>query len=122
MISVRLQGLKEAIEAIQAVPTAIGRETLFQDAVEGLTAVLAEKTPPGWSQNLRKSAMSDSVLVGYSAGVERPGNEKLDGKPRRGKKRWVTVDELETVLLESASEYADSVIGQVAKEADSVLP
>lgn len=122
MISVRLEGLKDVIEAIRAIPTAIGRETLFQGSVEGLTAVLAEKTPPGWNRSLGKSAMSESVLVGYSAGVETAGNKSLDGKPVRGKRRWVSVDELETVLLGAVNEYAGSVIGQVAEEVDSVLP
>jgi hypothetical protein len=121
MISVSLEGLKDVIEAVRAVPTALNRKTMFEGTVEEFTALLASKTPPGWSRNLKNSAMSDSVLVGYSAGVEKPGNETLDGKPRRGQKRWVSVDELETVLLEAVSEYSGSVLGLVAEEADSVL-
>lgn len=121
MISVQMSGLKDVIEAIRAIPTSLDRKTMFSGAVEEFTALLANKTPPGWSQNLRNSAMSESVLVGYSAGVEKPGNQDLDGKPRRGGKRWVPAEELETVLLDAVSEYSGSVLGLVSEEADSVL-
>lgn len=122
MIDVRLKGLKGVVDAIRDIPTAIGRETLFETAVEGLTAVLAEKTPPGWSRNLRRSAMSESVLVGYSAGVEEAGDEFRKNRRRLDDRRWVSVEELETVLLEAVTEYRGSVIGLVSDEVDSVLP
>lgn len=121
MISVQISGLKDVIEAIRAVPTSLDRKTMFSGAVEEFTTLLANKTPPGWSQNLRNSVMSESVLVGYSAGVEKPGNQDLDGKPRRGAKRWVPTDELETVLMEAVSEYSGSVLGFASEEVDSVL-
>lgn len=127
MTSVSLQGLPQVIEAIRSIPTSIGRETVFSQAADEFATVLSERTRPGWNRRLGKSVLSqptgEGYAVGYEVGVETAGNGSLDGRRRRS--RWVSVNELETVLQETADEFlgafSGSVLAQFAEGVDSVL-
>lgn len=123
MISVTVSGLRETIDAIRSIPTAVGRETLLAEAAEDFVPVLAEATPRGWSGKLPRSVLAQGGVVGYEAGVETAGNPSLDGKRRRT--RWASVEQLETVLQDAIEDYissfSGSVLAQFAEEVDSVV-
>lgn len=128
MISISLRGLDEVVEKIKAIPTALGRDTVFDGATKEFTVLLASKTPPGYSGRLGRSVLSASVdggsVVGFDEGVETAGDSALDGrrKSRKRRRRWVSVDELETVLMASADEYMGSFEGSVLEAASRGIP
>ena len=76
MISLELTGLDEAIEALRQVPTTIGMQAAFESAAQRASAIVREKTPPGFTGKLNLAASyevtEDGFMVGYSRASKRP--------------------------------------------------
>lgn len=128
MISLELTGLDEAIEALRQVPTTIGMQTAFESAAQRASAIVREKTPPGFTGKLGLAASykatEDGFVVGYSSGVEKAGNPRLDSvrNPRTvGRsvftriRRWVSVDELENTLDDAIDSHSDEILSVIER-------
>lgn len=116
MISVRLDGLDKVIDEIRRVPESLGIEAGIQAVAEDFASVLSGATPPGWSGTLPEYVLADGLSVGYDSLVETSGNPALDAtgkRPGRRRRRWVSVDELGTVLQDTASRYTSDFAGSV---------
>ena len=120
MITIELEGLQETIDAIRAFPTSIDRRTVFEDVAETFADRLRASTPLGYSGKLKDSvvykATNESSEVGYESGVETAGNTVLDGIKRpvtRGRsvlRVWVKASDLESVMEETFSAFADEAV------------
>lgn len=119
MISVRLDGLDKAIEEIRSVPDSIGIEAGMRAASEEFASVLAGATPPGWSGTLPEYVLADNLLAGYDSLVETSGNPALNtsgARLSRRLRRWVSVEELDTVLQDTVSRYTADFAGSVLEK------
>jgi len=134
VISLELTGLEEAIAAVRSLPTTIGMESAFESAAQRASAILREQTPPGFTGQLGAAAsykMTDGgFVVGYSRGVERRGNPRLDSvrRPRTAgrsvlnrPRRWVTVDELRDNLEDTIDSNADEILSIIERSVVSGL-
>jgi hypothetical protein len=78
----------------------------------GFYDVLRDVTPAGYSGRLRDSVLienaGEAVLVGYDESVETGGMPSLEQIPKRRRTvlRWVSVDELESVIAGALSTYS----------------
>lgn len=128
MISLELTGLNEAVEALRQSPTTIGMQAAFGSAAQRASAIVREKTPPGFTGKLGFSASydvtEDGFVVGYSQGVEKAGNPRLDSvrSPRTAGRsvftrirRWVSVDELERTLDDAIDSHSDEILSVIER-------
>ena len=120
MINVELEGLQETIDAIRSIPTSIDRRTVFEDVADTFASRLRAATPLGYSGKLKDSviyqATDESSEVGYESGVETAGRTALDGikrpvtKGRSVLRAWVKAPDLESVMEETFSAFADEAV------------
>lgn len=129
MISVEIDGLDEAIQAVRDFPTTLGLAPAFEAAGQRFSAVLRESTPPGYSGKLADSVMyeasDDGVTVGYESGVEVSGNPDFDRvtRPRtvgrsvlaRRGRQWVRPGDLSIVLEETSDAHADEILSIIER-------
>ena len=111
----KITGLKEVVAELKKLPTSIDRATVLEEVAEIFAARLRAATPKGYSGKLRDSVIYESsdegAFVGYEQEVETAGNPALDSviRPKtRGRSvlKWVSSDELGTVLEETFDAYA----------------
>lgn len=114
-MTVKLIGLEDVVRAISGIPTVIDRESVYDEVSQTFAARLRAATPAGYSGKLQESVIYEvseaAAEVGYEQEVETAGNSDLDSVIRsktRGRSvlRWVSVDELSTVLEETFDAYA----------------
>jgi len=112
---VKVTGLNEVIDELRRLPSSIDRAIVLDEAAEIFAARLRAATPIGYSGKLKDSVIYESsedvASVGYEQEVETAGNPKLDSviRPRtRGRSvlKWVSSDELGTILEETFDAYA----------------
>jgi hypothetical protein len=115
MSGVKITGLNEVIAELKKLPSSIDRTPVLEEVSEIFAARLRAATPKGYSGKLRDSviyeALDDEAFVGYEREVETAGNPALDSVIRvatRGRSviKWVSTDELGTVLEETFDAYA----------------
>lgn len=115
MNGVRIKGLNEIIAKLEKLPARIDSETVLGEASEIFAARLRAATPKGYSGKLKDSVIYESegeeAFVGYEREVETAGNPDLDSviRPKtRGRSvlKWVSTDELGTVLEETFDAYS----------------
>ena len=115
MNGVKVTGLNEVISELKKLPSSIDRAPALEEVAEIFAARLRAATPQGYSGKLRDSVIyessEDEASVGYEREVETAGNPKLDSVIRvatRGRSviKWVSTDELSTVLEETFDAYA----------------
>jgi hypothetical protein len=115
MNGVKITGLNEVISELKKLPSSIDRAPVLEDVAEIFAARLRAATPQGYSGKLRDSVIyessDDEAFVGYEQEVETAGNPALDSVIRvatRGRSviKWVSTDELSTVLEETFDAYA----------------
>ena len=115
MKGVKITGLKEVIAELKKLPSSIDRAAVLEEVAEIFAARLRAATPKGYSGKLRDSVIyessEDGAFVGYEQEVETAGNPALDSVIRpqtRGRSviKWVSTDELGTVLEETFDAYA----------------
>ena len=115
MSGVKVTGLNEVIDELRRLPSSIDRAIVLDEAAEIFAARLRAATPIGYSGKLKDSVIYESsedvASVGYEQEVETAGNPKLDSviRPRtRGRSvlKWVSSDELGTILEETFDAYA----------------
>lgn len=115
MSGVRIKGLNEIIAKLEKIPARIDSETVLGEASEIFAARLRAATPKGYSGKLKDSVIYESegeeAFVGYEREVETAGNPDLDSviRPKtRGRSvlKWVSTDELGTVLEETFDVYS----------------
>lgn len=133
MIDAKLVGLDEVAEKVRMLPSTIGFESAFDEAGRRMEAILRDRTPAGYNQKLGSSVLYEATksgfAVGYESGVETAGNASLDSttRPRtRGRsvlsrRRWVSRDELQSVLEESVDESLDEVLSVIERSIASGL-
>ena len=96
------------------------------------SAVLREETPPGYNKKLRESVLYEAdesgFSVGYETGVDTAGGqERSVTRPRtsgrsvlaRRGRRWVSVEELETVLEEAWDSRSDEILSIIERSVAS---
>ena len=120
MSGISVAGLNEVIARLEKIPARVDSETVLGKASEIFAARLRAATPKGYSGKLRDSVIyeseGDKAFVGYEREVETAGNPALDSVTRpktRGRSvlKWVSADELSTVLEETFDAYApDGVV------------
>ena len=111
MISLTITGLQDTISAVRDLPTTVGLQSAFSDAAQRVSAIVRERTPPGYSGRLPESVLVEEgelgFLVGYESGVETAGDSKYDSVrvPKTSgrsvlarKKTWASVEDLQSVL------------------------
>jgi hypothetical protein len=112
---IQVTGLVEVVQKLEQIQGLIDRKTVLDDAAEIFAARLRAATPKGYSGRLRDSVIYEvtdgEALIGYEQDVETAGNPKLDSvlRPKtRGRSvlKWVSADELGTVLEETFDAYA----------------
>jgi hypothetical protein len=110
-----LLGVDEVKDALRRIVTVIDRKPVLTEVAQTFADRLRAATPVGYSGNLKKSVLweveDDEAVVGYSSGVEKDGEPRLDGvlKPRtRGTSvlKWVPPEDLEAILEDTLSAYA----------------
>lgn len=110
-----VSGVNDVIRELEKLPDSIDRAAVLRDAAEIFAARLRAATPRGYSGRLKDSviyeASEDAALIGYDKEVETAGNPELDSviRPKtRGRSvlKWVSADELGTVLEETFDAYA----------------
>lgn len=134
MISVEVTGLDAAIEAVRNVSTTIGMESAFESAAQRASAILREQTPPGFTGQLASAASYELIeggfVVGYSRGVERRGNPRLDSVRRPSTagrsvfnrpRRWVTADELRDNLEDTVDSNSGEILSVIERGVASGL-
>lgn len=111
----RITGLNEVISELKRLPSSIDRAPVLEEVAEIFAARLRAATPRGYSGRLKDSviyeASGEEAFVGYEREVETAGNPALDSVIRpntRGRSvlKWVSADELSTVLEETFDAYA----------------
>ncbi len=115
MSGVRIKGLNEIIAKLEKLPARVDSESVLGRASEIFAARLRAATPKGYSGNLKDSVIyeadGEEAFVGYEREVETAGNPDLDSVIRpqtRGRSvlKWVSADELGTVLEETFDSYS----------------
>jgi len=115
MSGVRIKGLNEIIARLERIPSRVDSEVVLEKASEIFAARLRAATPKGYSGGLKDSVIyeadDNAAFVGYEREVETAGNPDLDSviRPKtRGRSvlKWVSTDELSTVLEETFDAYA----------------
>lgn len=115
MNGVKITGLNEVISELKKLPSSIDQGQVLGEVSEIFAARLRAATPKGYSGKLKDSVIYESseegAFVGYEKEVETAGNPALDSviRPRtRGRSviKWVSTDELGTVLEETFDAYA----------------
>lgn len=115
MNGVKITGLNEVIAELKKLPDSIDRAPVLEEVSEIFAARLRAATPRGYSGKLKDSviyeASDEGAFVGYEREVETAGNPDLDSVIRvktRGRSviKWVSADELGTVLEETFDAYA----------------
>jgi len=115
MIRVKLVGLPELERELKKLPASTDRAGVLKEVAEIFAARLRAATPAGYSGKLRDSviyeASDEEAFVGYEKEVETAGNSALDSviRPKtngRSVLKWVSSDELGTVLEETFDAYA----------------
>jgi hypothetical protein len=113
--SVRIKGLNEIIAKLEKIPARVDSESALGDVSEIFAARLRAATPKGYSGKLKDSVIyeadGEEAFVGYEREVETAGNPDLDSVIRpqtRGRSvlKWVSADELSTVLEETFDSYS----------------
>jgi hypothetical protein len=111
----KITGLNEVISELKKLPSSIDRAPVLEEVAEIFAARLRAATPRGYSGKLKDSviyeASDEESFVGYEREVETAGNPALDSVIRpntRGRSvlKWVSADELGTVLEETFDAYA----------------
>ena len=111
----KITGLKEVVAELKKLPTSIDRAPVFEEVAEIFAARLRAATPKGYSGKLKDSviyeATDEEAFVGYEREVETAGNPDLDSviRPKtkgRSVLKWVSADELGTVLEETFDAYS----------------
>jgi hypothetical protein len=112
---VKITGLNEVIAELKKLPSSVDRAPVLEEVSEIFAARLRAATPPGYSGKLKDSVIyessDDGAFVGYEQEVETAGNPALDSviRPKtkgRSVLKWVSSDELGTVLEETFDAYA----------------
>jgi len=115
MSGVKVTGLSKVIDELQKLPSVIDSDPVLREASQIFAARLRAATPKGYSGKLKESVIykssDEGAFVGYEREVETAGNPDLDSvtRPRtkgRSVIRWVSADELGTVLEETFDAYA----------------
>lgn len=115
MNGVKVTGLEEVISELKKLPSSIDRAPVLEGVSDIFAARLRAATPKGYSGKLKDSviyeASDEEAFVGYERDVETAGNPDLDSVIRvatRGRSviKWVSTDELGTVLEETFDAYA----------------
>lgn len=115
MSGVKVTGLDEVISELKKLPSSIDQGQVLGEVSEIFAARLRAATPKGYSGKLKDSVIYESsdeeAFVGYEREVETAGNPDLDSVIRvatRGRSviKWVSADELGTVLEETFDAYA----------------
>lgn len=115
MSGIRLIGVDGVVRQLKSLPESIEKSDAFESVAEIFAARLRAATPRGYSGRLKDSvifeASEERAIVGYEQEVETAGNPSLDSVVRpqtRGRSvlRWVSADELGTVLEETFDAYA----------------
>jgi hypothetical protein len=115
MNGVKITGLNEVIAELKKLPESIDRAPVLEEVSDIFAARLRAATPRGYSGKLKDSVIYEAsdkeAFVGYEREVETAGNPDLDSVIRvatRGRSviRWVSADELGTVLEETFDAYA----------------
>jgi hypothetical protein len=111
----KVTGLNEVIAELKKLPSSIDRALVLDETADIFAARLRAATPSGYSGKLKDSVIYESseevASVGYEQEVETAGNPALDSviRPRtqgRSVLKWVSSDELGTVLEETFDAYA----------------
>jgi len=115
MSGVKVTGLSKVIDELQKLPSVIDSDPVLREASQIFAARLRAATPKGYSGKLKESVIykssDEGAFVGYEREVETAGNPDRDSvtRPRtkgRSVIRWVSADELGTVLEETFDAYA----------------
>ena len=115
MNGLKVTGLNEVIAELKKLPSSIDRALVLDETADIFAARLRAATPSGYSGKLKDSVIYESseevASVGYEQEVETAGNPALDSviRPRtqgRSVLKWVSSDELGTVLEETFDAYA----------------
>jgi hypothetical protein len=115
MSGARIKGLNEIIAKLEKLPDRIDSESALGEASEIFAARLRAATPKGYSGKLKDSVIyeadGEEAFVGYEREVETAGNPDLDSviRPKtqgRSVLKWVSTDELSTVLEETFDAYS----------------
>jgi hypothetical protein len=110
-----IRGVSEVVASLEKLSSSIDRGPAMQEVAEIFAARLRAATPTGYSGRLKDSVIYEAsdgeAFVGYEQEVETAGNPDLDSvtRPRtkgRSVIRWVSADELGTVLEETFDAYA----------------
>jgi hypothetical protein len=145
MLEIEVSGLEEARSVLLRMTDGSVSANAIAFGADEFKRVISEATPEGYSRRLPRSVSSqidgDSALVGYEPGVEVAGNPEFDSvvRPqtqgesvlrqrrwtpkgrrnsvRRDRRKWVSVNELESVLQEAASFAGDRVTAAAGKGA-----
>jgi hypothetical protein len=145
MLEIEISGLDEAKSVLLRMTDGSVTANAITSATDEFKRVIAEATPEGYSRRLPRSVASqvdgDLALVGYEPGVEVAGNPDLDSvvrpqtrgesvlRPRRwtpngrrnsvrrDRRKWVSVNELESVLQGAAGFAVDRVTAAAGKGA-----
>lgn len=133
MFDIDVQGIDETKSVLIRMSDGAAAAGAISAAANEFKEIIAEATPEGYSRRLPRSVASvingESALVGYEPGVEVAGNPEFDSivrRPRkwtpearrtsvrRDRRKWISVNELESVLQEAASFSADRVTAAAA--------
>lgn len=115
MNGVQIEGLDELAARLAKLPLQVDAESVLGAASEIFAARLRAATPKGYSGKLKDSVIyeadGEEAFVGYEQDVETAGNPALDSVIRlktRGRSvlKWVSTDELSTVLGETFDAYS----------------
>lgn len=122
-MSVSIVGMGDVIREMEALPSALDRQSVYEGVAEKFAPRLRAATPAGYSGRLRDSVIhavsDDEASVGYERDVETAGNPALDSVIRpstRGRSvlRWVAVDELASILEETFDAFSAEAVTSMA--------
>lgn len=119
----KVEGLDTIGEAYESLLESVIDSDSPKSAAERFADALEARTPVGFTGKLKRSVLVEQIddatfAAGYSIGVERPGNEVLDARKKKGRSvLWVSEDELSDIFDDVARSFpSESVLMAGYKE------
>lgn len=120
IFSLRVDGLDDIGEKYEELLESVIDSKTPEKAANQFADLLEAATPVGFTGKLKKSVLVEQIddssfAAGYSSGVERPGNPKLDSVLQVSKTGrsvlWASQDELEDIFSDVLGSFrGDSVM------------